>query len=892
MQLPFDTTLLAQKIVDDYWGCVRTVIQQYGDRNYIVTTKGTLTFSEANQHANAICAAIRAQMALTGSGIGLFLKDPLEIIPAMIGVLKSGNYIIPLDVGFPKTTLVSMTETAEIKAFLTKKQYGGQLRSMLGNNVPIIFLDDLDLESPVSDTVVRYSLNDVIQILFTSGSTGQPKGAIEDYRYLLRAVSNRVEGSYYDLDDRHLQLSTFTFSGPHTRVFTSLVCGNSLYYYDLKEDGMAGLPKWMRQHEITYYSSTPTVFRSFVEMLDPEDIFPSVVKFSGGGEKKLHSDIQAIKRHFPNVKKIRLGFGSTETQNVTSSYFPIDYDFGRQNLPSGKPSKDMLVFIWDENGDLLPTGQEGEIVVYGDALVRGYINNPKLTQERFIPDPANPGWQYFKTGDLGKLLPDGQLVHLGRIDNMIKIKGVRIEVDAIENHVLTYPGVVQVASKAIEDEKGGKRLAIYFVAERGIEIPISALRKYLAERLPRHQLPHYLIPLENIPTIPGRGKVDRSRLPAPKMERPNLSNPYFPPDNELEKKLLQIWEEEIGIKGIGVTDDFFDVGGDSLIGVLLFVRIEKELGRNLPVSILLTASTIRRQAELINRQDTHQDFPLLIPIRSTGSRPPLFFIPGKGAYPTRVRHLEKKLDRQTPVYALQYLEFSQDEQYADLTTHVASIYVNEIRKQFPHGPYILVGESWGGKVSFEMAQQFRKLGEDVPILGILDTYLSVSDPEFRNGGSLNWYWMLIKKHLSILFEADFQGKMDYLRFYRENGWQKAKRLMREWSRRRQEKASLVNGEDIALPPHVRELEKRNRVESQNYTSQPYPGRVLLFKAMRNSATKLPANGWEAVELGELVIHKLDCYHGSILFEPAVSKLAETLQTYINTLNIQRKDESE
>lgn len=889
MQLSASPSFSIQALVDDYWGCVRTIAQNYGDRRFVVTTKGTLTFSEAYRHANNICAAIRKQTILSHDGIGLFLKNPLEIIPSMMGVLKSGNYIVPLDVGFPEATLASMVKIAEIKAFLTRKKYTKQIQSILGDGVPLIFLEDLHLENDVNDSVVHYSPADVVQILFTSGSTGQPKGAVEDYRYLLRAVSNRVSGSYYHPDDRHLQLSTFTFSGPHTRVFTSLVSGNSLYYYDLKEDGMAGLPAWIRQHEITFYSSTPTVFRSFIGMLAAADVFPSVVKFSGGGEKKLHSDIQSIRRHFPNVKKIRLGFGSTETQNVTSSYFPIDYDFNQQQLPSGKPANDMQVFIWDENGNPLPSGQEGEIVVYGGALVRGYINNPKLTQERFIPDPLNPGWQYFKTGDLGKLLPDGQLVHLGRIDNMVKIKGVRIEVDAIEDHVLSYPGILQVASRAIEGENDSKRLATYFVPEKGVKIPISDLRKHLAERLPRHQLPHYLIPLENIPTIPGRGKVDKSRLPLPTMERPSLSNPYASPENELEKKLLQIWEEEIGIKGIGVTDDFFDVGGDSLIGVLLFVRIEKELGRKLPVSILLTASTIRRQAELINKLAYTQDTPLLLPIRTAGSQPPLFFIPGKGAYPIRIRHLEKSLSAQTPIYALQYLEPSQAEQELNFTEHIASLYVNEIRKLFPQGPYILVGESWGGKVAFEMAQQFRTLGEDVPVLALLDTYLNISDTDLRRGASLKWYSMLIKKHLSILLESDFKGKMEYLRFYQQNGRQKLKQLVAEGLERKKVMSPQILDEDVALPTHVRELEKRNREESRKYVPQAYSGRVLLFKALRSSAAKLPANGWEEIEIGELIIHKLDCYHGSILFEPAVTKLAQFLQTYINDLNYKQRD---
>ena len=297
-------------------------------------------------------------------------------------------------------------------------------------------------------------------------------------------------------------------------------------------------------------------------------------------------------------------------------------------MTCGEPLTDLKLYIWDEEGNPLPQGEEGEIVVYGDSLARGYINNPQLTRERFIPDPNNPIFQYFKTGDLGKILPDGQLLHLGRMDNMVKIKGVRIELDGIEKHILEYPGIVQVASRAIEDQNGNKKLASYFVAEKGIQVPISDLRKHLASRLPLHLLPHYLISLDKIP-LTDNGKVAINQLPLPKMIRPALANDYVQPSDDLEKNLVDIWEEEIGIAGIGVTDNFFEVGGDSLIGVLLFARIEESLGRDLPVSTLLTAPTIRQQAAILRNKKPSEDFSPIIPINTTGDHHPIVLHPGQ-----------------------------------------------------------------------------------------------------------------------------------------------------------------------------------------------------------------------------------------------------------------------
>jgi thioesterase domain-containing protein/acyl carrier protein len=597
-----------------------------------------------------------------------------------------------------------------------------------------------------------------------------------------------------------------------------------------------------------------------------------------GGEKRLGKDLQAIKKHFTGVERIRLGFSTSETHTVAFTMFLVDFDFEQENLPSGKPCEDLKVFIWDEAGNPLPPGEEGEIVVYGDALTRGYINNPQLTKERFIPDAENPGWQYFKTGDLGKLLPDGQLVHLGRIDNMVKIRGVRIELDSLERHILSYPGIIQVASRAFEDQNGNKKLASYFVAEKGIEIPISDLRKHLAERLPLHLLPHYLIGLEEFP-LTGTSKVAISQLPLPQMVRPELSNVYMPPTDDLEQKLVEIWEEQLGIQGIGVTDDFFDVGGDSLLGVLLFVRVEEVMGRNLPVSVLLKAASIRKLAEVIRNEDTSRDFTPIIPINTVGEHPPLFFIPGKGGYPTRIRHLAKHLDPQTPVYALQYLSKRRRRKNLWTIESVAAFYLSEIKKIYPDGPCILAGESSGGKIAFEMAQQLLESGKKTPLLVLLDTYNledSVID-YYKSKHNIPFYGMLIKKHISILFQSNWQGKLDYLRFYRATIRQKSRRFLRRRLR------SVKKGAMSAFPKNVRQTEQANQQANQAYEVKPYPGRVILFKALRGPRADEPANGWDQVTLGELIIHTLDCYHGSILFDPAVRRLAGILQTYIEKI---------
>jgi amino acid adenylation domain-containing protein len=863
--------LTKEELLGNFWDYVKRSIELNGEKIFIATKTGSTTYKEANQRANAIYQVIKENIETTGIGIGLFMKDPHQIIPAMMGVLKSGNYFIPLDVTFPQSTLLDMIKVAEIKVVLTVSELKNQIRSHLGENIPILNIDTYPNIDEIEDPVVHYTPEDIVQILFTSGSTGKPKGAIEDYRYLTRAVFIKLSSYEYAQDERLLQTSKFTFAGPHCIAFTALINGITLCYYSVSEEGIAGLPDWIRQQQITSYSTTPTVFRSLVSILKPDDIFPSIRYTSFGGEKRFGNDIKAIKKYFPNVEKIRLGFNSTETQAVAATIYPANYGFDQNQLPSGKPYKDLHVFIWDKEGHALPKGQEGEIVVHGDFMARGYINNPNLTMEKFIPDASHPGWQFYKTGDLGKLLPDGQLVHLGRMDNMVKIRGMRVELDSIENHLLSYPGISEVASKAIEDLKGNKRLVTYFVSKEDTQIPIPDLRRYLAGRLPAHSLPHYLINLKIFPRT-GNNKIAYDQLPPPEMIRPNLANELVPPADELEDKLLELWEDQLGIKGIGVTDDFFEVGGDSLMGALLFAAVEETLGRNLPVTVLLKAPTIREQAAWIRNKDSAQDTPSIIPVRTSGDRPPLFFIPGKGGYPTRIRHLAKKLDERIPIYACQDLMENENGNSFHSVESMAARYLREMEELYLHGPYILVGESVGGKIAYEVAQNLLSRGEQAPILILLDTY-NFDDSaieDFRNDQN-SYYRMLVNKHLSILLRSNWQGKLDYLQFYRKTFIQKARRFIgRRINRKRQSTST-------ALPENIRRIEKANRIAAQVYETKPYPGKIVLIKALRGPKANETSNGWDKVQLGELVVHKIDCYHGSILFEPDVSQVAGIIQ---------------
>ena len=863
------------ELLDNFWGIVAEKICTYGDKEFLVTKSGKLTFKDADNTSNIICQYLKNTFPGSKIGVGFYLSEPHRAVECMLATVKANDYFVVLDVSFPEPTIISMIEDAKIQVILTDTQFIGQIRKITGNKVLLINLETIDYSIDVPSTPISYSLDDTVQIMYTSGSSGKPKGAIEDYRYLIRAAYIKAKIGGYKQTDRLLQLSSFTYSGQHTGIFAGLIIGYSIYFHDVKEEGFASLPDWINNNKITAFKSTVTTYRSFTSTLKSTEQFQSIHHFHVGGEKRNNNDVTLIKKHFPNVKRVVLGYAGTEMFQVSISTIPIDDASTYEILPCGMPIEDIRVFIWNEKGESLPNGSEGEVVVYGDSLVRGYINNPELNRLKFITDEKNPVWQYFRTGDRGKILEDGQLMILGSMDNMVKIKGVRIEIETIENRISSFPGIVHVASKAFYNDNGIERLATYYTVEEGAQVPVSDLRKHLAESLPIQQLPSYFICLDKMPTS-VTGKIDYPKLPLPSTVRPALGYPFVAPETQTEQKLISIWEEQIGVTGIGVTDDFFDVGGDSLIGVIVFVAIEEEFGRSLPVSTLLTAPSVRELALIIDGKRKSGTDSLCISLNTSGHKTPLFFIPGKGGYPTRIKHLVKKLDPDIPVYAFQNPILDQKINFTSKVKIIAEKFIFEIRNLYKETPLILVGESVGGKIAYEMAQQIMRRSGSLPIVFLLDTYNHESSvpKAYRNTRSWNYYRTLLNKHALILTKANWEGKKEYLKFYNETISEKISKFITH---------RLLKRDTTNNLPNIKKTTGFNSpVEITNgYKAEPYPGKVVLIMAQRGAALNTNiAHGWEKVGIKDLAIEHLDCYHGSMLFEPAVSELAKIIQSHI------------
>jgi thioesterase domain-containing protein/acyl carrier protein len=361
----------------------------------------------------------------------------------------------------------------------------------------------------------------------------------------------------------------------------------------------------------------------------------------------------------------------------------------------------------------------GEIYLSGLGLARGYLHRPDLTADRFIPNPftEDKSARLYRTGDIARRLPDGTLEYLGRIDNQIKLRGFRIELSEVEIRLSQYPSIRDCVVTVKSNDRGEKFLVAYFVAD---ELPqVSELRGFLAHDLPEYMVPSRFVRLDKIPLNPN-GKVDRQALPEPSTDRAMLPGECVAAQDEIELQLTTIWQELLGVSAVGTEDNFFELGGHSILAVQVFTEIENTFGKKLPLATLFQASTISQLAAII-RNGTSQSWSSLVSIQSKGTKPPLFCIHGCGAHVFIYRPLMAYLDSDQPVYGLQAQGIDGIREPFTQIEEMAAHYINEIRQVDPHGPYYLVGDTLGGLIVFEVAQQLTEQGKEVALLAMFDT---------------------------------------------------------------------------------------------------------------------------------------------------------------------------
>jgi thioesterase domain-containing protein/acyl carrier protein len=533
-------------------------------------------------------------------------------------------------------------------------------------------------------------------------------------------------------------------------------------------------------------------------------------------------------------------------------------------VPIGRPIANTQLYVLDGNMQPVPRGVIGELYIGGAGVARGYLNRPDLNDAKFVPDPfaSHTGARMFRTGDLVRCLPDGNLDFLGRADQQVKIRGYRIELGEIESLLAQHP---QVAAAVALVHQGH---IVAYVVPRSSGPGAEELRRYLADRLPDHMVPSFLLTLPEFPLTPN-GKVDRKALPAPETAR--AGSQFVPPRDSVELKIAGLWEEVLGIRPVGVKDNFFDLGGHSLLAVRLVTRLQREFSKAVPLAAILRGPTVERLADLV-RSAAPGARSTLVPIHASGGRPPLYCVPGAGGNVIYLYHLARHLGPDQPFYGLQGVGFDGEAAPQTSVEEMAARYLIEIEAAQPRGPYFLGGHSLGGWVAYEMAQQLLRKGREVPLVAIIDTAAPVPGPARDTSSWDNARWIAeLASRIGQLLNPDLNVSAEALRELDPDAqFDRFKEALRG--------ADLFPGD--ASSDHLRNVLELFKAHSQvRYClpRDPLPVPIALLRTETPPAGLpflAPSWGWEAV--AETEVHIVPGEHLTALRSPHVLVLADRL----------------
>ena len=686
-------------------------VERTPDAVAVVFGEEHLTYRELNARANQLASHLRQLGVGPEVLVGICMERSLEMVSGLLGILKAGGAYVPLDPAYPQDRRAFMLQDSQVAVLLTQQRL---VEGLPQHEAKVICLDtewrtiaqECD-ENPISGATSE----NLAYVIYTSGSTGRPKGVAIEHRSTIAFV--QWAKSVFTPEDLAgvLASTSICFDLSVFEIFVTLSSGGTV----ILAENLLQLPDLSTDLRVTLINTVPSVM---AELLYSASLPASVHTVNLAGEP-LHSALVRRLYQQDTIQRVFNLYGPTE-DTTYSTYMLAEK--GEWEPSIGRPIANTQVYILDSLLQPVPIGVAGELYIGGDGLARGYLNRPDLTAERFIQNPFSdaPDARLYKTGDLARYRPDGNIEYLGRLDHQVKIRGFRIELGEIGAVLEHHPAVREAVVVVREDAPGNKRLVAYIVLHKDQSATVDDLKSHVMKQVPAYMVPSAFVLLEALPLTPN-GKVDRRALPAPEPIRSAANDTYVAPTLAIHYQLAQIWEDLLDVRPIGIKDDFFDLGGHSLLAIRLFDRIAQSWGKKLPYSTIFAGATIEQLASALTGEVQIDTEAPLLAVQTGGSRRPFFYLHGQWeeektfhCYP-----LARALGPEQPFYALKPHPLNGQKDLPTLE-EIAAAHIETIRAVQPEGPYLLGGWCNGGLIVYEMARQLEREGQVVDLLALLD----------------------------------------------------------------------------------------------------------------------------------------------------------------------------
>ncbi|NET73537.1 MAG: AMP-binding protein, partial [Sphaerospermopsis sp. SIO1G2] len=712
---------------------------------------------------------------------------------------------------------------------------------------------------------VKITGDDLAYISFTSGSTGEPKGILGIHKPLSHFIDWHTQTFDLKESDRFSMISGISHDPLLRDIFTPLSLGATLYIPEKEDIETPGkLAEWIVEKQITVSHLTPAMGQLLI--INTTLVNNHQRYFFFGGDVLKTQDIDNMSDFAPHATCVNF-YGSTETPQAMGYFITSQTgknEICQTNIPVGTGIADVQLLILNQQKKLAGIGELGEIYVRTPYLTKGYIGSVEMTNDKYSINPFTQinEDRIYKTGDLGRYLPDGNIEFWGRSDNQVKIRGFRIEPGEISATINQNSLIKASVVIAREDEPGNKNLVAYVVPEKA-DVEISELRQFLKQRLPEYMIPLAFVTLEKLP-VTANGKIDKRALPAPNLEQ-QLQKTFVAATNPIEQQLIDIWEEVLGVKPVGINDNFFELGGHSLIGVRLFAEIEKLFGKKLQLATLFQTQTIAELAELLTTEKNRltETSSVLVKIQSGGAKPTLFCAHPIGGNVLEYYSIAKYLGEEQPVYGLQSIGL--DGKQAPLTKleDMAKEYIKEMKSVQPEGPYYLLGYSFGGMLAFEIAQQLYRQGDTIAALVLLDrrnSQFKALRPSFIKS---------LEIHIKNLSQLDWKGRYKYF----------LNRVKYKYVYQGDYSEFMMNQWGDSIDSEYENVFRANLQAMNNYQPQVYPGKLTLLRCRVQPLNQALSDdlGWSHLVDGDVEVYPIPGDHFGLLKEPYVQDVAQTLK---------------